>query len=106
MCIRDRQYPLAKLVLAGVKENSQHLPQEIEQFIMQNPQLLQQLIAIGQETAAVSGGTNGHGGARPNSGPEGNGATHAANVERTNERNRAANSQVSEGLRSTPTGGV
>lgn len=104
--MNEQQYPLAKLVLAGVKENSQHLPQEIEQFIMQNPQLLQQLIAIGQETAAVSGGTGGHGGARPNSGPEGNGATHAANVMRTNERNRAANSQVSEGLRSTPTGGV
>ena len=38
-------------------------------------------------------GTDQRGGARPNSGPEGNGATHSANVERTNERNRAANAQ-------------
>ena len=36
-----------------------------------------------------SNNTGGRGGARPNSGPDGNGATHAANVERTNERNRA-----------------
>ena len=36
-------------------------------------------------------GQDGRGGARPNSGPAGNGATHAANVERTNERNRAEN---------------
>ena len=41
----------------------------------------------------ISGG-DGRGGARPNSGPEGNGATHAANVERTNERNRAATRDV------------
>lgn len=79
------QYPLARVVLAGIKENEQHLPSEIEQMIMQNPQILQQIMA------QVQGGEgSGSGGARPNSGPVGNGATHASNVERTNERNRAA----------------
>ena len=82
------QYPLAKVVLAGIKENSQHLPPEVEQMIMNNPEL-QALIA---QTLQSSGEQRG--GARPNSGPDGNGATHSANVERTNERNRAANKDV------------
>lgn len=80
-------YPLARLALAGIKANSQHLPPEIEQALLQNPELLQQLMAMQAE------GTDQRGGARPNSGPDGNGATHSANVERTNERNRAANTQ-------------
>lgn len=82
------QYPLAKVVLAGIKENSQHLPPEVEQMIMTNPEL-QTLIA---QTLQSSGEQRG--GARPNSGPVGNGATHASNVERTNERNRSLNREV------------
>lgn len=89
-------YPLARLALAGIKANSQHLPAEIEQMLLQNPEILQQLMAMQQA------GTDQRGGARPNSGPEGNGATHAANVERTNERNRAANQQT---VGSAQTGG-
>ena len=76
-------YPLAKTVLAGIKDNSQHLPPELEQALMQNPDALQAAIAMIQQ------GQDGRGGARENSGPAGNSATHAANVERTNERNRA-----------------
>ena len=79
------QYPLATVALAGIKENERHLPVEVEQAIMNNPQLMQMIYSI------VSGETDNRGGARPNSGPAGNGATHAANVERTNERNRASN---------------
>ena len=82
------QYPLAKVVLAGIKENSQHLPPEVEQMIMNNPEL-QALIA---QTLQSSGEQRG--GVRPNSGPVGNGATHASNVERTNERNRSLNREV------------
>ena len=80
------QYPLASVALAGIKENERHLPPELEQAIMQNPQLLQMI-----QSALTSQGGQGSGGARPNSGPKGNGATHASNVERTNERNRANN---------------
>ena len=82
------QYPLAKVVLAGIKENAQHLPAEVEQAIMANPEL-QAIVA-----QTLQAGTAQRGGARPNSGPAGNGATHAANVERTNERNRASNREV------------
>lgn len=76
------QYPLAKVALAGIKESEQHLPPEVEQAIMANPEIAQMVMSML---------TDGRGGARPNSGPDGNGATHAANVERTNERNRSQN---------------
>ena len=91
-------YPLAKTALSGIQENSEHLPPDVEQAIMQNPQamaLVGNLIAQGQET---------RGGARPNSGPEGNGATHAANVERTNERNRARNKEQAFAAQNTSVG--
>lgn len=84
------QYPLATVALAGIKENERHLPPEIEQAIMQNPQIMQMI----QSLLVQGSGGPGSGGARPNSGPKGNGATHAANVERTNERNRANNRDV------------
>lgn len=83
------QYPLANVAIAGIKETEQHLDPALEQALMQNPQALQMAVSMIQQT---QGG--GQGGARPNSGPEGNGATHAANVERTNERNRAASREV------------
>ena len=82
------QYPLASVVLAAIEDQEQHLPPQLEAAIMANPELLNQVMATVQGTA------DGRGGARPNSGPDGNGATHSANVERTNERNRAANKDV------------
>jgi hypothetical protein len=91
------QYPLAKVILASIEEGEKHLPAEVEQAIMQNPQLMQIVAQTLQE------GTEQRGGARPNSGPVGNGATHAANVERTNERNRAQNREV---ISSAQQGGV
>lgn len=84
-----QQYPLAEVVIAGITENNKHLPAELEQMLMNNPQLLQQVMDIAQQAQI-----GGRGGARPNSGPEGNGATHATNVERTNQRNRAENKEV------------
>jgi hypothetical protein len=81
------QYPLAKTVIAGITEGEHHLSPEIEQALMNNPAALQAAMEVIQE------GQEHRGGARPNSGPAGNGATHSANVERTNERNRATNRQ-------------
>lgn len=93
------QYPLASTILAGISETERHLPLEIEEAIMTNPQILQ---AISQ---MLNQGSDGRGGARPNSGPEGNGATHSTNVERTNERNRAENrEQISSGQTAIPGG--
>ena len=82
------QYPLAKIALAGITESERHLPPEIETMLMQNPEVLEAAVELLQQ------GQDGRGGARPNSGPAGNGATHSANVERTNERNRSQNRSV------------
>ena len=84
------QYPLAKLALAGVESNAQHLPPDLEQALMQNPDVLT------TATALVNAQGEQRGGARPNSGPEGNGQTHAANVNKTNIRNAAATERVSD----------
>lgn len=86
------QYPLAKIALAGIAEGEQHLPTELEQAIINNPEILQTLMNMFTENQ------DGRGGARPGSGPKGSGATHAMNVERVNERNRSEN-------RSTPING-
>ena len=95
------QYPLAKTVLAGIKENEQHLPSEIEQAIMANPQVLNTVVEL------LQGQGEQRGGARPNSGPVGDGTTHASAVEQTNERNRANNRDiVSTGQTMTPGGAV
>lgn len=101
----QQQYPLAKLVLAGIKDNAQHLPAEIEQLILQNPNVLQMVMQQLQDANLMSGGSQ-QGGARPNSGPEGNGLSHAANVEATNERNRAKDRSVSNGSGNSITGGT
>ena len=82
------QYPLAKVILASIEEGERHLPPEIEQAIMNNPQVMQVVMQTLQQ------GQENRGGARPNSGPIGNGATHSANVERTNSRNRANNREI------------
>ena len=45
--------------------------------------------------------TSGQGGARPNSGPEGNGFTHAANVDKTNAKNAYNNQEQPFSAQST-----
>ena len=69
------QYPLSNTALAAIEESERHLPAQIEQAIMSDPELMQIVQTRLADTAK--------GGNKPN------GATHAANVERTNERNRA-----------------
>lgn len=93
------QYPLAKLALAGVESNAQHLPPDIEQALMQNPDILTTAAAL------IEGQGDQRGGARPNSGPEGNGQTHAANVNKTNMRNAAATERMSGTNAAQMTGG-
>lgn len=71
------QYPLAKVVLTGIKENSQHLPPALEQAIMQNPELMAMIQQMAEEQQGGHGGGN-----------QPNGFTHAANVEKTNIKGR------------------
>lgn len=84
------QYPLAKFALAGIKNTAQHLPPDLEQALMQSPEVLQ------TATALVNGQGEQRGGARPNSGPAGNGQTHAANVNKTNMKNAAETKRMSD----------
>lgn len=93
------QYPLAKMVLAGIQEASQHLPPDLEQALMQSPDVL------ATATALVNGQGEQRGGARPNSGPEGNGMTHAANINKTNMRNAAATERTSSTQMAQMSGG-
>ena len=79
------QYPLAKVVINGIKENEQHLPPELEQAIMSNPEIMQTIAGILQNSQSNQGG------ARVGAGQKGNGATHSANVEKTNAKNKALN---------------
>ncbi len=84
----ELQYPLARTAIAGITDANNHLPTEVEQALLNNPQALQAAMDVIQMGVDEQGG---RGGARPDSGPSGNGATHSANVERTNERNRSQN---------------
>lgn len=79
------QYPLAKYAIASIKESAQHLDPMTEQLLLQNPQVLDLAMQIAGEEGLI----NQQGGARPNSGPEGNGFSHSANVQKTNNKNQA-----------------
>lgn len=55
---------------------------------MSNPELQQLIIQTLQSSGEQRGGV------RPNSGPKASGATHSAEVEKTNEKNRAKNREA------------
>ncbi len=84
------QYPLAKYAIASIKQSAQHLDLQTEQLLLGNPQVLELAMQIAQEQGLIEN----RGGARPGSGPQGNGMTQSANVERTNERNRGNAQQI------------
>ena len=102
--LEQQGYPLSGEALAVIKDNRQKLPYQVEQMLVQNPQILQIAMQIAQNggvdqsgqtqlstdaTAPLSTGTGQQGGARANAGRDANGFTHSANVTRTNERNAA-----------------
>ena len=93
------QYPLAKYALASIKNKEQHLPPDLEQALIQSPDVLATVTALLQSQGEQRGG------ARPNSGPEGNGMTHAANVEKTNMRNAAETKRMSTANQTQLSGG-
>lgn len=85
-------YPTAKYALAFLKEAERSLPSQVEKALVENPEAVQLALSFIQENQKLAGltsGGQGRGGARQNAGREGNGATHAANVEKTNNKNRA-----------------
>lgn len=97
--MNSMQYPLAKLALAGIEEAAQHLAPELEQALLQSPEVLQTAVQL------LQGQGEQRGGARPNSGPAGNGQTHAANVNKTNSKNSAETKRTSDTNAAQMTGG-
>lgn len=98
-------YPTADYALAFIKDSIQHLPTDVEQTLVNNPEALQ--LALSYIRDMQGGMAQGQqGGARPNSGPDGNNATHAANVEKTNNKNRAQSGTATTTTGATAQGGM
>lgn len=90
-------YPTAKYALSFLKSQQQHLPSQVEETLLKYPEAVQmalEFIKAQQEAQGLIPTGQGRGGARVNAGRLGNGATHAANVEKTNNTNRAASGQT------------
>lgn len=101
-------YPTAKYALAFLKEAEKHLPSQVEEALVAHPEAVQMALSyiqdLQKEQGLVPQGP-GAGGARTNAGRKGNGATHAANVEKTNNKNRAQTG-VNQNTGSVATGGM
>lgn len=111
--MEQNNYPLAKYALAFLKQAEKKLPSAVEKALVENPEAVQIALSYLQDRNAALGfggtgtGTNSGqwGGRRDNAGRQGNGATHAANVEKTNNKNRAEQGQ-STNSQSVASGGM
>ena len=77
-----------------------------DKVLVNNPEALQLALSFIKDTQQGAANVEQRGGARPNSGPSGNNATHAANVEKTNNRNRAQNGTSETTTQATASGGM
>ena len=109
-------YPTAKFAIDFIKESVKHLPSPVEQALVNNPEAVQLALSyiqdlqngagvVGQAVAKQSQPGQ-QGGARPNAGREGNGQSHAANVEKTNNKNRAQSGAGQTTTNATKMGGM
>lgn len=106
-------YPTAKFALAFLNEAVQHLPTQVEQALVNNPEAVELALSYiadlqsgkldpnGQPT----GGTQGHGGARDGAGKPNNGQTHASQQQKANNQSRASQGQQTNTQAAT-TGGM
>lgn len=106
-------YPTAKYALAFLKQARQSLPTDIERILVENPEAVELALSFIRDRQIAAGlvangntGTGQRGGARPNAGREGNGVSHSANVERTNNRNRAQSGAGQTTTQATSSGGM
>ncbi len=90
-------YPTAKFVLNFLEEAQKHLPAQIEQALLSNPEAIQLALSyiedlqagrIEEKVAAANNEGGGAGGSRNNSGKINNGQSHAAQVDKTNAKNK------------------
>lgn len=103
-------YPTAKYALAFLKDAEQHLPSDVERVLVENPEAVQLALSFIRDRQAAAGlmaqGAGGQGGARPGAGRDGNGASHAANVEKTNNKNRTQSGAAQTNSNAVATGGM
>ena len=105
-------YPTAKYALAFLEESTRHLPSQVEKVLVENPEAVQLALSFIQDRQAAAGltptagGGPGSGGARPNAGRDSNGTSHAANVEKTNEKNRIQSGAAKTNTAATAQGGM
>lgn len=106
-------YPTAKYALSFLNASKRSLPTEIERVLVENPEAVELALSFIRDRQIAAGlaangnsGTGQRGGARPNAGREGNGVSHSANVERTNNRNRAQNGTGQTTTQATSSGGM
>ena len=102
-------YPTAKYALAFLKASEKELPSQVEKVLVENPEAVQLALSFiedMQKAAGLGTAAGGQGGARLNAGREGNGATHSANVEKTNNKNRTQGGAGQTTTQATTTGGM
>lgn len=99
-------YPTADFALAFLNSSIKHLPTNIEQLLVNNPEALQLALSYIEDSKKMSSNSGQRGGARPNSGPDGNNHTHNANVEKTNNKNRTQSGASQTNSLAESTGGM
>lgn len=92
------QYPLANEVIAGLNEISEHLPPELEQLLLQNPETVQEIVQQITEKEGVGQGIGG-------GGREETGKTHRGNVATTDMKDKARNDIKNKAQNATLAGG-
>lgn len=93
-------YPTAKFALAFLEEAVEHLPAQIEQALVNNPEAVELALSYIADMQSGKGvlpqntnnssepSNNSHGGARDNAGKPSNQQTHDQQQQRTNEKNK------------------
>ena len=105
-------YPTAKFALAFLDESVKHLPTQIEQALVNNPEAVEMAMSYIQDmqngkglVGQAAGGTGGAGGARDGAGKPASGQTHEQQVSRNNNTQRANDGQKTN-TTATKTGGA
>lgn len=100
-------YPLAKFAIAFLEEAQQHLPTEVEQALVNNPEAVKLALSYIQDTQEKMGlGNSKAGGARTNAGRPSSGVGHRASVEKTNNANRTESGAAQTTSLATASGGM
>lgn len=109
-------YPTAKFAVDFLKQSIKHLPTQIEQALVNNPEAIEIALSYIQDSqngtgvvgqaAAKQQATGQRGGARAGAGRDGNNQSHAANVEKTNNKNRAQSGLGQTTTQATSQGGM